>query len=297
MKRVILVVLLVAIAGVAGIVRSHSIRVCGTSKLPQISNGESAQSGETREEIRQSYDLSPGARVEVSGINGAVKVETSDSKFAEVYIERTGKSREALNRRKVTIQRSPTSLIIHGEEGDVGFFARFFGANPSERVTLRLPRQISLLTKGVNGSVIVGELEGAVEVYGVNGKVDIGQASGSAQFKGINGNISVTLKQIENEGIRIAGVNGNIELRLNEGVNADLEAHGMNGSVRSDLPEVQVQKSDHGNKYYAHIGNGGSQISVSGINGNVRLTRVMTASTGITTEFHRTGEQIKNGLQ
>ena len=294
MKRVILVVLLVAVAGVAGIVRSHSLRVVSVSELPQIINGESGQSGEAREEIRKSYELSPGARVEVSGINGAVKVETSDRKTAEVYIERTGKSREALNRRKVTIQSSPTSLTIHGEEGDVGFFARFFGSNPSERVTLRLPRQISLLAKGVNGSVIVGELEGAVEVYGVNGKVDIGQARGSAQFKGINGNVSVALKQIENEGVRIAGINGNIELRLNEGLNADLEAHGMNGSVRSDLPEVQVQKSDHGNKYYAHIGSGGSQISVSGVNGNVRLTRAMTASTGITTELQ---SQIKNGLQ
>src|SRR5438132_5610870 len=102
MKRLILVVLLVAIAGVAGIVRSHSIRVGSLSELPQISNPESAQSGEMREEIHQSYELSPGARVEVSGINGAFKVETLDSKAAEVYIERTGKTREALNRRKVT---------------------------------------------------------------------------------------------------------------------------------------------------------------------------------------------------
>src|SRR5712691_9262103 len=117
MKRVILVVLLVAIAGVAGMVRSHSLRVVSVSEMPQIINGESDQGGETREEIRKSYDLSPGARVEVSGINGAVKVETSDRKSAEVYIVRTGKSREALNRRKVTIQSSPTTLIIHGDEG------------------------------------------------------------------------------------------------------------------------------------------------------------------------------------
>ena len=53
----------------------------------------------------------------------------------------------------------------------------------------------------------------------------------------------------------------------------------MNGSVRSDVPEIIVEKSEHGSKYWAHIGTGGSEIKVSGINGNVRLTRTATAST------------------
>src|SRR6266545_351607 len=97
MKRIILVVLLVGIAGIAGVVRSHS-------------------RGNAREEIRKSYELSPGARVEVSGINGWVKIETSDSKTADVYIERTGASQEVLNRRKITIDNAPSGLIIRGEK-------------------------------------------------------------------------------------------------------------------------------------------------------------------------------------
>ena len=276
MKRVIIVVLLVTVAAVAGVVRSHSGAGLSISELPQAIAGDSGQGGEAREEIRKSYNLSPGARVEVSGINGAVKIETTDSETAQIYIERTGKSRETLNRRKITIQNSPNSLTIHGERGDVGFFACLFGANPSERVTLTLPRQISLVTKGVNGSVLVGEVDGAVAAYGINGKVEIRQAT-SAQFKGINGNILVGLRQLDREGVNISGINGNIELRLNDGLNADLEAHGMNGSVHSEIAAVIVDKSEHGNKYSAHIGNGGSPITVSGINGNVRLTRAMAA--------------------
>jgi len=131
----------------------------------------------------------------------------------------------------------------------------------------------------VNGSVIVGDLDGSVEVAGINGKVEIGQATGSARFSGINGNISVSLRTLDDGGVRVSGINGNIELRLAAGVNADLEAHGMNGSVRSDVPEISVEKSEHGNKYFAHIGTGGNPIKVSGINGNVRLTRPATAST------------------
>ena len=274
MKRIILIILLVGIAGIAGVVRSHS--KTGTWTLGTNSDKQSA--GNAREEIRKSYELAPGARVEVSGINGWVKIETSDSKSADVYIERTGESQEVLNRRKITIESTAGGLTIRGEKGDGGLLSRMFGSSPTEHVTLRLPRQISLVTQGVNGSVTSGEIDGRVEVNGINGRVDIAQASGSAEFNGINGNVSVGLKQIGKDGMDISGINGNIELRLGEGVNADLDAHGMNGNVTSDLPNVVVDKSHHGS-YSAQIGKGGNAISVSGINGNIRLTRMMTAAT------------------
>ena len=282
MKRIILVVLLVGIAGVAGIVRSYSKAGHSISELPRAISGDSDSKEETREEIRKNYELAPGAKVEVSGINGAVKIETADIKtadvYADVYIERIAKSPEALSRRKITIENSPNSLKIRGEKGDAGFIARLFGSSPTERVTLRLPRQISLVAEGVNGAVNVGEIDGPIEIHGINGRVEVAQATGSAEFNGINGNISVALKRLEKDGVSINGVNGDIELRLSEGVNVDLEAHGMNGNVVSDLPGFVLKKAKHGS-YSAHIGSGGSSITANGINGNIRLTRAMPAST------------------
>jgi hypothetical protein len=287
MKKIILVVLLVMIAGIAGIVRSHSkTGTVSEWRWRHVMHGDKQSTGDVREEIRKSYELSAGARVEVSGINGAVKIETSDSRTADVYIERTGDSQEVLNRRKVTIDNTSGGLTIRGEKGDGSFFARIFGSQPSERVILRLPRQVSLVTRGVNGSVVVGEIEGPVEVKGINGRVDIAQASGSAEFKGINGNISCGLKQIDKGGVDISGINGNIELKLNDSVNANLDAHGMNGNVTSELPNVVVDKSKHGS-YSAQIGSGGNSISASGINGNIHLTRMMTASASADQEKSR----------
>jgi DUF4097 and DUF4098 domain-containing protein YvlB len=275
MKRVLIVVALVVVAAIAGIVKSHT-RISRSGIQFSSSNG---QTGETRDEIRRNYELSPGAQVEVAGINGAVRIETSDTKTAEVYIVRTGKDAGALERRRIVIDSTATSLTIRGEKGDVGFFDHLFGSNPTESVTLKLPRKISLATKGVNGTVTVGDLDGPVQISGVNGRVDIGQATGSAEFRGINGNVSVALKQLEKDGVTIKGINGNIELRLADGVNADLEAKGMNGSVRSDVADITIDRSEHGRKYFAHIGTGGNPITVSGVNGNVRLTRPATAST------------------
>jgi len=270
MKKIILVVLLLGIAGIAGVVRSHT-RISGRV-WPLAMNVNKQASGNVRDEIRKTVDLNAGARVEVSGINGWVKIETSDSKTADILIERFGERQEVLNRRKIVIDNNAAGLTIRGEKDDSGLVARMFGSNPREQVTLRLPRQISLVTNGINGAVTSGAIDGSLEVNGVNGKVDIVQASGSAELNGINGNVSVGLATI-GKGVGISGVNGNIDLRIGDNVNASLRTHGMNGNVTSDLPQVSITKTSHGS-FSAEIGSSGTSISANGVNGNIRLTRM-----------------------
>ena len=266
MKRILILVVLVILAAIAGVV----VRSTSGSTVSEIRSLVSQNTtSDVSEEIRQTYELSPGARVELTGLNGAVKIETSDSKTAEVHIERTG-SQEALSRRKVTIEANATSLRIRGEKGDAGLFSRFFGSSAGERVTLKLPRQISLHAKGVNGAFSAGDINGSVEVAGINGRVEIRSTTGHASFKGINGKVSVGLKKLDQDGLTLSGINGNIELQLGADVNADLDARGMNGRVVSDLPNVEVDKSKRGH-YWARIGTGGTGITARGINGNIRL--------------------------
>jgi hypothetical protein len=208
----------------------------------------------------------------LSGLNGAVKIETSDSNKAEVFIERTAASQDALDRRKVLIDADANSLRIHGEKGDGSLIARLFGSSAGERVTLKLPRQIALSAKGVNGAFVTSDIDGAVEMSGINGRVQIGSAAGRATFKGINGNMVVGLKKLDTDGVTLNGINGNIELQLAPDVNADFDAHGMNGNVVSDLPNVEIDKNKRGS-YSGRIGSGGAGISAKGINGNIRFSR------------------------
>jgi hypothetical protein len=72
-------------------------------------------------------------------------------------------------------------------------------------------------------------------------------------------------------------VNGGIELKLANCLNADLSTNGMNGSVRSEIPEVTINRDEMSRRYSATIGNGGPAIEISGVNGNVRLTRAADA--------------------
>lgn len=263
-KRLFIVILLVILAAIAGVVARSS-----RAELKELVSHSRAS--DVREEIRKTYELSPGARVELEGLNGPVKIETSETTKAEVLIERTAGSQEALDNRKVTVEADSNSLRIRGEK-EGGIISRIFGGSAGERVTLKLPRQISLFGKGVNGSFTSGDIEGSVEIAGINGKVQIANAAGRATFKGVNGSIVVGLKKLDVDGVTLSGINGNIELQLASDLNADLDAHGMNGSVSSDLPNVSVEKSKRGT-YSARIGNGGSEITAKGINGNIRLTR------------------------
>jgi hypothetical protein len=264
--KVLVVILLVVAAAVAGTMTR--------SAEPNVANGSDEQQQPT--EIRESYKLQPGADVLVSGINGKVDVETSDTDIAEIYIQRTARNPEDLNRRQITIEHTEKSLTLRGEQKNRGGFWGFLShqGNASEHITLKLPRKISLVTKGVNGNVNIGEVEGEVHVSGVNGKVEVAQASGYAELSGVNGAVTVAVKQLGERGMRISGVNGRIELRLHDGLNADLQAKGMNGGVNSEVPEIVVQKdADDRSKYYARIGSGGAPINLSGINGGVKLTR------------------------
>ena len=49
-----------------------------------------------RDEFRQTYQLASGSRVQLSGLNCGVKIETASGNTAEVHIVRSARTREDL---------------------------------------------------------------------------------------------------------------------------------------------------------------------------------------------------------
>jgi len=276
MKRVLIVVVLVVAAASLGLWRSHGGVRQGLNRIVGASGDNSE--GVTGDETRKTFELKPGARIEVQGINGSVEIQTSDTKTAEVYVRRTGDNPSSLRRRELTVELTADVLLVRSKQNHVGFWDHLFGHNPKEEVVIKAPRQIALALKGINGPVTTGEIDGTIEARGINGRVELGQASESAEIGGINGNIVLALNHLGERGATIKGINGGVELRLASGLNADLTALGMNGSFRSDIPEVTVDKEGPGSRYSAHIGSGGAPITLAGINGNVRLTRAANST-------------------
>ncbi len=269
MKRVLIVVVLVVAAASLGLWRSQGGVRAG---LNRVVNGDDS-AGVTGDETRKGFELKPGARVQIQGINGRVEIQTSDTKTAEVFVKRTADSPSSLRRREMIIEQTSDGLVVRSQQNHLGFWDHLFGHDPKEEVTIKAPRAIALAIKGINGGVTSGDIDGSLEVKGINGRLELGAASDYAEIGGVNGDIVVGFKQLGARGARLNGINGGIELRLANGLNADLTTRGMNGNVRSDISEVAVNKDESGSRYSAHIGNGGPQIELRGINGNVRLTR------------------------
>ena len=225
-----------------------------------------------RDEIKQTYELSPGARVEVRGINGVVEIETAGGSTADVHIVRSARTREELNYRKIIVEHTANSLVIRPEK-EIERGER----NVRQRVMLRLPRQVDLNVSGINGKTTVGEIDGPVRVSGVNGSVEVGQAVGYSEISGVNGRVRVNIARLSDRGIQVSGINGGVELRFAEELNADLDVTGINGSVNADVPNVTVMGKLSRQNFRAKIGSGGTPITVKGVNGSVRLSRTGTA--------------------
>lgn len=247
-----------------------SITIMAVALTPLTGAGQQRRHAEDREftereEINQTYQLEPGARVELSAISGRVDVETTAGSAAQVHIVKMGETRTDLDCYRIAIEHTPSSLIIrHRQErgGDCE------SIRAKQQVRLQLPRNVNLKLSGISGPVTVGEIDGGLRLSGISGPVDVAQALGYSEISGISGTVSISIPRLSDRGIRVSGISGRVELRLASNLNADLNVSGINGDVNAAAPNISLNKVGH-SKFAGRVGSGGSVISVSGISGSV----------------------------
>ncbi len=227
-----------------------------------------------RDEMRQVFELSSGTRVAVENINGRVEIETHPGDTAEVHVIRSARTREELNYRKVIASHTAEGLLIRGED-DRG--QRNVRVN--QHVMLKLPRQISLSLNDINGHTTVGEIEGPVHISDINGGLEVAQAAEYAEISDVNGGLALGITRLGSRGVRLTDINGGVELRFAEDLNADLNVRDMNGGLHGDMTaNMVVEGKIERSNFRARIGNGGIPISVTDINGGLRLARARSTS-------------------
>jgi opacity protein-like surface antigen len=276
MKKILLIGILMAATVVVAMPRAFNALAEKATEISALAQKERTWDDNDlpeKDEINQTYQLGAGAKVDVSGINGQVQIETTNGSTAEVHIMRSARTKEALQYRKITIEHTGASLVIKGENDKDSDRGNGRDREVKQQVFLKLPRQIDLKTSGVNGKVTVGEVDGPVTISGINGRVDVAQAVGYSNLSGINGKVSVKIVRLGERGAQISGINGGVEISFAEDVNADLSVSGINGNVNTELPNVTIQGKMEKNNFRATIGAGGSPIHISGINGKVTLMR------------------------
>ncbi|MFN2483237.1 MAG: HEAT repeat domain-containing protein [Pyrinomonadaceae bacterium] len=222
-----------------------------------------------REELRQTFQLSPGARVELSNIDGPVHIDTTDGAGAEVVVKSFS---YAASPRKLVFEQTSSSLTLRGpERREKGDFDSADGTRHSVRLTI--PRRSNLVLTNVRDSVRVGELDGTVKLDRVAGRVGIAQASGGAEISDVSGSVSMALSRLSGRGVTVSKVAGKVTLRFLEDVNAELQTGGVKGKVYVELPNVAVQGEMTKTDFRAKVGAGGVPVNVNDVTGTVRLAR------------------------
>ncbi|MFL6228282.1 MAG: HEAT repeat domain-containing protein [Pyrinomonadaceae bacterium] len=231
-----------------------------------------------REELRQTYQLSANARVELSNIDGAVVIDTTDGNTAEVVVKSYS---YAANPRKLSVEQTASSLVLRGPErklkGDTDW-----SDGTRHTVRLTLPRRVNLVMTNVRDSVRVGELDGTVKLDGVAGRVGIAQAAGSAEIANVTGGVTLGLTRLSGRGVSISNVAGRVTLRFIDEVNAELQTSGVKGKVYVELPNVAVQGEMSKSDFRAKVGAGGAPVAVSDVTGTVRLAKGQTMAEMLT---------------
>jgi len=260
-----------------------------------------------RDETNQTFQLGPGARVEVSSIRGPVEIVTGDTTTAEVRIIRTARTRADLEYHKIKVEQVGNSLVVRGIQEPEE--RRRENVQVNHHVILKVPRSINLSVSSVSGSVKANDLDGQTHVNSVSGSVkvgnvggrlevnsvsgdveignvgaevhlnsisgnvELGQVNSSLDVSSVSGGLNVTLVSLSPQGIHIRSVSGSIEMRFKSDINADFSAEDVSGEVYLDMSNVTRDREAKSPNVRARIGGGGTPIRISSVSGDIRLTR------------------------
>ncbi|HJP92398.1 MAG TPA: DUF4097 family beta strand repeat-containing protein [Pyrinomonadaceae bacterium] len=286
---------------------SMMMLACGAPRADFTTATSQRRDFQERDEINRTYQLPPGARVEVSSIRGPVEIVTTDTATAEVQIIRTARTRADLEYHKIEVEQTGNSLVVRGVQEPEQ--RRVQNIQVDHHVILKLPRQIDLSVSSVSGPLKVGDVDGQVHVSSISGSGNIGNVGGKLQANSISGNLEVgnvgaearvssisgnlglgqvnglldassvsgglkaTLVSLSPQGIHIKSVSGSVEIGFKSEVNADFNAEGVSGQVYLEVPNVIRDSEAKSPDVRARIGAGGTPITISSVSGNIRLTR------------------------
>jgi DUF4097 and DUF4098 domain-containing protein YvlB len=218
-----------------------------------------------RNEIHKQYQLAPNTSVEISRIAGPVEIETTTDQSAEINIVNSAETQAELNCLDSPVEQTPGKLSIHSKT--LCNIARV-----SQRVTLKLPRNINLDLKQIAGHVSVGPTEGMVRLNSIAGNVSAGPLR-SAEMSSLAQGLSMKIKQIGERGVRLSSIVGSVELALSDNLNAQFEASSIIGNVVSDIPSIKLI-NDRRADFEAQIGSGGPVITISSVRGGIRVRKL-----------------------
>jgi DUF4097 and DUF4098 domain-containing protein YvlB len=94
--------------------------------------------------------------------------------------------------------------------------------------------------------------------------------AGRAKLSTINGHLEAKFGQLAGKSVELNSVNGSVDLTIPSDSNAEVEASTVSGGIHNDFG-LRVNGHMVGHDMRGELGNGGTQIHLSNVNGRIDI--------------------------
>jgi hypothetical protein len=237
------------------------------------------------EEFRWDGALAAGATVEVKGVNGEVHAEPTSGDRVEVIAVKQSRrdDLDEVNIEVVEHEGGVTICAVYPDNGadepneclpgDAGHIGARRNSTSVE-FTVRVPNGVHFVGRTVNGAISAEDMVGNVDIRTVNGSVRF-STEGYGVARTVNGSITGRLGSANwTDELEFESVNGSITLDFDDTLHANVEMRTVNGSLDTDFPLTTRGRISR-RRLRGTIGDGGREITLSTVNGSIRLRRSM----------------------
>jgi hypothetical protein len=254
--------------------------VLSCALLVACSDDSPTDPGDGLQDLDWSADMQAGETLEIRGVNGSILATASPDGTARVSADKNGNN-------------SPESSVtfeVVSHAGGVTICAMYpdvSGEPDNECVpgggqmtvrdndvvvtfAVQVPEGVRLSEWTVNGNVRATAVQSEVIGFTVNGDAQI-STTDLAEAVTVNGNVEVTIgDESPDRALAFTTVNGNVTLRVPAGIDASVNAATVNGTMNSDF----LLANPAPGQWTGTLGDGGSNLALSTVNGNLELRSV-----------------------
>lgn len=225
---------------------------------------------QTTEEFHHSYPLAANGTVDISNVNGRVRITGTDTGEVKVDAIKRADSKEKLDEARIEVESAPTAFSLRTRYPE-----HWFGGDHQASVeyTITVPKGVRLKASVVNSSLEISGVSGEVRASSVNSSATASGLMNSAEVSSVNGRAEAQFDAMPNSGrIHVHTVNGSALVTLPASAGADVRAHTVNGSIHNDfnLP-VERPRYGPGARLEGKLGSGGADLELSSVNGSIEI--------------------------
>ena len=199
-------------------------------------------------------------RVEISNVNGSIRVEATDGDTLKVEARQEGSEAERA-KYPLKVEQDGDEVVVRLCCGSCGKKNHDCNNPVPTHFTLKVPRGSSLEVASVEAPVWVSGVEGAQQVATVSGDVELKGSRGDLEVAAVGADVLLAPAALTDTEVRT--VSGDVRLKLPSGEGAEVEFSSVSGSFNGSEVLLGSRKQ--------RFGDGAHPVEVSTVSGSLEV--------------------------